>query len=285
MMAISAAMVMELRSQTGAGMMDCKRALEESGGDLEKAGEYLRKRGIAIAQKKSSRETHEGAIAIALSPDRKRAAIVQLACETDFVARNEDFQRLLHSLSRQVLECGDAGLADQPMTGGEGTVGETLTAAIGKIGENIRLVSARRLAIDGEGIIGGYVHSNGRIGVLMVLRTDKPARGDALETLAKDLSMHIAASNVKAIAQEEIDPALLDKEKEILAAQAKESGKPEAIVEKIVAGRIHRFVQEITLLSQPFVKDPQRTVAQVLKDAEKRVGAKITPVQYVKWEF
>ena len=284
-MSITAATVMELRNMTGAGMMDCKRALEESGGDLEKAGENLRKKGIAIAQKKSSRETNEGAIAITFSPDRKRAAMVQLACETDFVARNEEFQKLLQELTRQVLEKGDANLADQPMAGGEGTVSERLTAAIGKIGENLRLVSAKRVELKGPGAIGGYVHSNGRIGVLLALQTDKAVNGESLETLAKDLSMHIAASQVKAITKDEIDPALLEKEKEILTAQAKQTGKPDHIIEKMVQGRINKFVQEITLLSQPFVKDPDRTVAQVLKDMEKQAGVRITPVQFVKWQF
>ena len=284
-MSISAATVMELRNITGAGMMDCKRALEESGGDLEKASENLRKKGISIAQKKSGRETKEGAITIAISKDMKKAAIVQLACETDFVARNEEFQRLLGALTRQVLEKGDADLAAQPVLGGAGTVEQAITAAIGKIGENLRLVSARRLELKGEGAIGGYVHSNGKIGVLLALQSDKPVKGGALEALAKDLSMHIAASQVQAIHPEEIDPAALAKEKEILAAQARESGKPENIIEKMIAGRLNKFVQEITLLSQPFVKDPERTVAQVLKDAEKQAGARITPVQFVKSQF
>jgi elongation factor Ts len=274
---------MELRNLTGAGMMDCKRALEESGGDLEKASEYLRKKGIAIAAKKSGRETKEGAIAIAVSPDRKRAAMVQLACETDFVARNEQFQDLLRSLADHVLKNGDASLAEQKFGGS--TVAETLTAAIGKIGENIRLVNAQRISVNGHGVIGGYVHSNGKIGVLLALRSEKAADAAALEALAKDLSMHVAASQVKAIQPEEIDPAVLEKEKEILVAQAQESGKPAAIVEKMVQGRMNKFVQEITLLSQPFVKDPERTVAQLLKDSEKQLGTQVTPVQFVKWQF
>jgi elongation factor Ts len=282
-MAISASTVMELRNQTGAGMMDCKRALEESAGDLEKASEYLRKKGISIAAKKSGRETNEGAIAIAIAPDHKQAAIVQLACETDFVARNEQFQSLLRSLAEHVLKHGDTGLAEQKF--GESTVAETLTAAVGKIGENLKLVNAKRIGLKGNGLIGGYVHSNGKIGVLVALETDKAVAPGALEPLAKDLSMHVAASPVKAITPEEIDPAELRKEKEILVAQAKESGKPDNIIEKIVQGRIHKYMQEITLLSQPFVKDPERTVAQLLKDSEKQLAAKITPVQFVKWQF
>ena len=282
-MAISASTVMELRAITGAGMMDCKRALEESGGDLEKASEYLRKKGIAIAAKKSSRETNEGAIAIAIAPDRKQAAIVQLACETDFVSRNEQFQSLLRALAEQVLQHGETALPEQKF--GEGTVADTLTAAIGKIGENLRLVAAKRIGIGGNGLIGGYVHSNGKIGALVALQTDKSVAASALEPLAKDLSMHVAASPVKAIHPEEIDPALLDKEKEILAAQAKESGKPDNIIEKMVQGRINKFMQEITLLSQPFVKDPERTVAQLLKDSGKQLAVKITPVQFVKLQF
>jgi len=284
-MAIPAAKVMELRNLTGAGMMDCKRALEESAGDLEKAGEYLRKKGISIAAKKSSRETNEGGIAIEIGPDKKHAAIVQLACETDFVARNEQFQGLLQMLTHQILEKGDQNFADQPLSGGGGTVGGALTEAIGKIGENLRLINAQRVDLKGEGAIGGYVHSNGKIGVLLALQSDKAVTGDGLSTLAKDLSMHIAASPVKALRQDEIDPAEVAKEREILTAQARESGKPEAIIEKMVAGRINKHLQEITLLAQPFVKDPERTVAQVIADTGKAMGAQVMPVQFVKWQF
>jgi elongation factor Ts len=284
-MAITAAMVAELRNITGAGMMDCKRALEESGGDLEKAGEYLRKKGISIAAKKASRDTNEGGIAIEIAADKKRAAIVQLACETDFVARNEQFQELLKTLAHQALEKGGQDFASQKLGGGVATVGETLTEAIGKIGENLRLVNVERVELKGDGAIGGYVHSNGKIGVLLALQSDKAVGGDALEVLAKDLSMHIAASNVKAISEDGVDPAEVAKEKDILMAQARESGKPENIIEKMVAGRINKYMQEITLLAQPFVKDPERTVKQVIADAGKAAGAKVTPVQYVKWQF
>jgi elongation factor Ts len=146
-------------------------------------------------------------------------------------------------------------------------------------------VDAKRIGISGNGLIGGYVHSNGKIGALVALQTDKSVAANGLEPLAKDLSMHVAASPVKAIHPQEIDPALLDKEKEILTAQAKESGKPDSIIEKMVQGRINKFMQEITLLSQPFVKDPERTVAQLLKDSEKQLAVKITPVQFVKLQF
>ncbi|MCZ6749305.1 MAG: translation elongation factor Ts [SAR324 cluster bacterium] len=284
-MAIAAAKVMELRSLTGAGMMDCKRALEESGGDLEKAGEYLRKTGIAIAAKKASRDTNEGGIAVAFSGDGKSAAMVQLACETDFVALNEEFQRMLGVLTQQALERGGDDFVEQPLLSGEGTVGETLTAAIGKMGENIRLIDAKRLVLEGEGAIGGYVHSNGKIGVLLALGADSAVDGARLEMLTKDLSMHIAASPVSALTEEEIDPAEVEKEKEILVAQAKESGKPDEIVDKMVAGRLKKFVQENTLVSQAFVKDPDKTVAQVLKEAGQELGAQIAPVEYLKWQF
>ena len=284
-MAISAALVMELRNLTGAGMMDCKRALQESDGDLEKAGEYLRKKGIDIAAKKSSRDTNEGGIAVAFSGDGKSAAMVQLACETDFVAGNEQFQGLLGLFTEQALERGGEGFAEQPLLSGEGTVGETLTAAIGKMGENIRLIDAKRLELEGEGAIGGYVHSNGRIGVLLALSADSAVDGARLETVTKDLAMHVAASPVSALTEEEIDPAEVEKEKGILVAQAKESGKPEEIVEKMVAGRLKKFVQENTLVSQPFVKDPDKTVAQVLKEAGQELGTQIAPVEYLKWQF
>jgi elongation factor Ts len=284
-MSISAALVMELRSATGAGMMDCKKALEESGGDMGAAKDYLRKKGIAIAQKKASRDTREGAIAIQVAPDHTQAAMVQLACETDFVARNENFQALLNQLCGQVLAQGDSAVSEQRLVQGKGTVGELITESIGKLGENVQLVEAVRLALSGGGVIGAYVHSNSKIGVLVALRAPKGAAGDKLTTLAKDLSMHIAASQVSAISAEQIDPAVLAKEKEIFMAQARESGKPEAIADKMVQGRLSKFVKEVTLLDQPFVKDPDKTIGQLLAEAGKGLGAPLAVERFIKFQF
>jgi len=283
-MAISAAQVMELRASTGAGMMDCKKALLETDGDLEKAGEYLRKKGIATAAKKASRQTNEGGIAVALDAGRKTAAMAHLACETDFVARNEQFRALLQSLADHVLAHGAENVGGQQTDSGE-TVDERITQGIATMGENLQLVDAVQLSVEGEGLIGAYVHSNGRIGVLVALGSDGPADAAALGEVAKDLAMHVAASQVSAIAPEDIDPALLAKEKEIYTAQALESGKPEAIAAKMVEGRLSKFMKENSLLHQPFVKDPDLTVEKLLAEKGKALGVKLKVQRFFKYQF
>ncbi len=284
-MAISASQVMELRASTGAGMMDCKKALQEMDGDLEAAKDYLRKKGISIAQKKSDRETNEGGVGLQIAADGKTGAIVQLACETDFVARNEQFGALLERLAAQALAHGGDGLAEQPLDGGTGSVNDFITEAIAKLGENLQLVQAERLTVSGEGVVGGYVHSNQKIGVLVAVGSDKAVASDALDVLAKDLAMHIAASQVSAVSAEDVDPALIAKEKEILVAQAQESGKPADIIEKMVQGRLSKFVKEVALLDQPFVKDPERTVAKLVADTGTQVGAALRVQGFAKLQF
>jgi len=285
-MTISASQVMELRSATGAGMMDCKKALEESGGDMEKARDYLRKKGIALAAKRSDRETTEGGIAIAQSDDKHTAAMVRLACETDFVSRNEQFQGLLGQITGQVLAAGDADVLSQPVVNGEGTVENLITTAVGVIGENIQLVEAARISVTGQGMVSGYVHTNGKIGVLVALQT-QGAPGDlaALEQLGRDVAMHIAASNVAAVSEAQIDPAVLEKEREVFIAQAQESGKSADIAEKMVQGRLKKFVKEISLLDQPFVKDPDKSVSAVLAEAGKAQGTAVAVEQFIKFQF
>ena len=284
-MAISASQVMELRAATGAGMMDCKKALEEVGGDMEAAKDYLRKKGISIAQKKSSRATNEGAVAIRIAKDKKSAAAVQLACETDFVARNDQFVALLERLTAQVLAQGSADVPEQKLADGQGTVSDLIAETISKLGENVQFVDARRVTLGGAGTIGGYVHSNQKIGVLVALKSDKAVAGEALDVLAKDLAMHIAATQVAAISGEEIDPAVIAKEKEIFAAQAKESGKPADIVEKMVQGRVNKFIKEVALLDQPFVKDPERSVKKLIAETAQQVSAKLSVDQFIKLQF
>ncbi|MBI4082965.1 MAG: elongation factor Ts [Candidatus Lambdaproteobacteria bacterium] len=283
-MSITPAQVMALRAATGAGMMDCKRALEETGGDAEQATDYLRKKGLAIAAKKATRETNEGGIAIAFAPDQRSAAIVRLACETDFVARNEQFRALLQGLAEQVLRQGDADVAAQKMASGQ-TVQEWITQAIATLGENLQIVETRRVTLSGPGIIGGYVHSNGRIGVLVTLGAEQATAAGQLAPLAKDLAMHVAASPVSAITSAEIDPALIAREKEIYAAQAKESGKPAAIIAKMVEGRLQKFVKEVALMHQPFVKEPTATIEQLLAAQAKALGVKLRVERFVKFQF
>ena len=284
-MTVSPSQVKELRAATGAGMMDCKRALQEADGDMEAARDFLRKKGISIARKKSSRETNEGGIGIVAAGDGKTAAMVQLACETDFVARNDQFGALLHHLAAQTLTGGPENLKEQALEAGQGTVNDLIVEAIGKMGENLQLVNASRIAVDGEGTLGEYVHTNMKIGVLVALGSAKAIPASDLESLANDLAMHIAASQVSAIHGDDIDPAVIAKEKEIYAGQAKESGKPENIIEKIVQGRLDKFVNEVSLMNQPFVKDPDNTVGQLLAGMGKELGAELTVQRFEKFQF
>lgn len=284
-MTVSPSQVKELRAATGAGMMDCKRALVEVGGDMEAARDFLRKKGISIARKKSSRETNEGGISIITAGDGKTGAMVQLACETDFVARNDQFGALLQHLVAQTLTGGAENLKDQALEAGQGTVNDLIIESIGKMGENLQLVAASRMAVDGEGILGGYIHSNMKIGVLLALGSAKAIPKADLEPLASDLAMHIAASQVSAIHGDDIDPAVIEKEKEIYLGQAQESGKPEDIIEKIVRGRLDKFINEVALMNQPFVKDPDITVRQLLDGKGKEQDTEFTVERFEKFQF
>ena len=265
-MAITAAMVKELRERTGAGMMECKKALVETDGDIDAAIEHLRKTGMAKADKKAGRTAAEGLVVIKTSDDGKRAAIVEVNCETDFVAKDENFRKFVDAVADQVLASNPAdldALLDLPMPGEEGTtIGEALKALIAKIGENMAI---RRFAIiEASGQLHTYMHGN-RIGVVVDLEGGN-------ETLGKDIAMHIAASRPMTVAEADVPAEVIEKEKEIFAAQAAESGKPPEIIEKMIGGRIKKFLKEITLLGQPFVKNPDETVEQLLKKENAKVA-------------
>ena len=256
-MAVTAAMVKELRERTGAGMMDCKKALQEADGDIEKAIEDMRKSGMAKAAKKAGRVAAEGLLVIKQDADSDQMVIAEINAETDFVTKDDNFK----GFCEQVADCI---LANQPVdidslmgsNMGEQTVEEARQQLVAKIGEN---TSVRRFSLidSAQGILGSYLHGV-RIGVIVELEG-----GD--EGLAKDIAMHIAASNPVCIAEADVPQDLLDKEKEILIAQAEESGKPPEIIEKMIGGRINKFLKEITLLGQPFVKDPDQTVSKLLE--------------------
>ncbi len=265
-MAITAKMVKELRERTGAGMMECKKALVETGGDIDAAIELMRKAGMAKADKKAGRVAAEGVISVCTSDDGARTALVEVNSETDFVAKGDDFRQFAEAVCKTVLAHNPQtveALMELPLEGGEGTVDEARRALIAKVGENIAV--RRFVVVETAGRqVGVYLHGN-RIGVVTVLEG-----GD--ETLAKDIAMHVAASRPLCVSAEDIPAEVLEKEKEIYTAQAKESGKPENIVEKMVEGRMRKFVNEVTLLGQPFVKNPDQTVEQLLKEK----GAKVT---------
>jgi len=265
-MEITAALVKELRERTGSGMMECKKALTETSGDIEAAVELMRKSGMAKADKKAGRVAAEGMISAAISADGSRGAIVEVNCETDFVAKGDDFVAFSGEIANVVLAkqpADVAALADLPLASG-GTVEETRRNLIAKLGENI---AVRRCAVlnNSDGKIAAYLHGN-RIGVLVAVQG-----GD--EALAKDIAMHVAASKPVALGPDNVSADVIAKEKEIYRAQAAESGKPADIVEKMVSGRVNKFLKEVTLLGQPFVKNPDISVEQLLKENGAKVSA------------
>ena len=259
---ITASLVKELREKTGAGMMDCKKVLTETDGDLEKAAELLRERGIAKAAKKSGRIAAEGLVEAYVSEDGKVGAVVEVNAETDFVAKNEEFKKFVMDVAKQVVENNPKTVEDllaEPSIAESGkTVNEVLVEKIATIGENM---SIRRFArFETDGLVEKYIHGDGKIAVLVNMKNGN-------KELAKDICMQIAAARPEYVNREEVPADRLEKEKEILKQQTMNEGKPEAIAEKIVMGRINKFYEEICLVDQEFVKDPSQKVSQVLKDA------------------
>lgn len=260
-MTISAAQVKELRERTGVGMMECKKALLESGGDIEAAIVAMREAGITKAAKKAGRIAAEGRVEIQIASDGRSGIIIEVNCETDFVARDSHFIEFTQAIAVSALTHGILEvekLSQAPLSAGHPqTVEEVRQALVSKLGENIQI---RRIqSLQAEGIVSGYVHS-GRIGALVALSQPNAELG-------KDIAMHVAAAHPLALSEQQVDPAVIAKEKEIFMAQTKDSGKPPAIVEKMVIGRIHKFLSEITLLGQPFVKNPDLSITQLLRSA------------------
>ena len=266
-MAITAALVKELRERTGSGMMECKKALVASNGDIEVAIDEMRKSGLAKADKKSDRIAAEGVVAIEISADGKQAVMLEINSETDFVAKAEDFMNFVSNVAKKVLAAQPADL-DALMALPLNDAGESIEvvrqALVAKIGENIKVRRFALMATD-DGIIGSYRHGD-RIGTMVKMTGNDVA-------LAKDLAMHVAANRPQAISAADLSAELLEKERDIVATQAKESGKPDAIVEKMVEGRMSKFVNEISLMGQPFVKDSDVTVEQLVKKANATVEA------------
>ena len=251
-MNISAAMVKNLRERTGVGMMDCKKALTECGGDEEKAIAWLREKGLSKAAKRAGRETAEGLITVAFAEDGQAAVMSELKCETDFVAKNEEFIALSEGIANKALEMKTDNIEALPAEVTD------LTDLIGKIGENMQVGRLAYMALSQEGIIGAYVHSNNKLGVLVELH------GPATPELAKDIAMQVAATNPLCVTSDQIPAETLAQEKEIYLGQAKEEGKPLQIAEKIVEGRIRKYFQEVCLSEQTFIKDDKKTIKDLL---------------------
>ena len=282
-MSISAAQVKELRESTGAGMMDCKKALTETDGDMEAAVDWLRTKGLAKAAKKAGRVAAEGLVAV-VSGDGD-AAVVEVNSETDFVARNEGFQKLVRDIASVALSVGGelSAISAAAYPGKGNTVEDELRDAIATIGENMTLRRSAGLKVS-DGVVASYMHNVvsdglGKIGVLVAIESkgDK----DALNAFGRQVAMHVAASKPLALTPEQIDPQVAERERAVYAEQARESGKPEAIIEKMVEGRMRKFYEESTLLKQPFVMDPDKTVEQAAKAAEAEAGA---PLKIVAFE-
>ena len=269
-MAITASMVKDLRTKTGAGMMDCKKALVEAEGDMEKAVDILREKGLSQAAKKASRVAAEGAVVSAISADGKVGTIVEVNCETDFVGSNDDFRALAARIAQQIIAVNPADVEALLASEMDGkAVKDQVTEAVAKIGENI---SVRRFVRyeSAEGAVYSYIHGGGKIGVLVEMK-------GADAELGKDVAMQVAAANPSYLDRTQVPQAEIEHEKEVLAVEARNEGKPEKIIEKMVLGRINKYYKEVCLLEQPFVKDPDINVTKML-------GGKADVVRFVRFE-
>jgi elongation factor Ts len=277
MATITASMVKELREKTGAGMMDCKTALNETDGDMEAASDWLRTKGLAQAAKKAGRTAAEGLIGVSWKDNE--AALVEVNSETDFVARNEIFQEMVQKIAEAALGAkGDLdALEKAEYPGGKASVAETVKETVGSIGENMQLRRTAYLTVN-DGVVAHYIHNAmgtglGKMGVIVALEStgDKEALGE----FGRQVAMHVAASNPQAITTEELDKDLVERERAVLVEQAKESGKPDNVIEKMVEGRLRKFYEEVVLLSQTYVIDSELTVEKAVEQAEKTAGAPI----------
>jgi len=284
---ISASMVKELREKSGVGMMDCKTALSENDGDIEAAMDWLRTKGLAKAAKKADRIAAEGLVGV--NVDGTKGVVVEVNSETDFVARNETFQSMVSDITKLSLTAGSDfdTLSNAAFPGSDKNVGEHITAMVATIGENMNLRRVSGISVS-QGAVAAYVHNQiapglGKIGVLVGLEST----GDTAKLLefGKQVAMHIAAVGPLSLSPEDLDPAVIEKEKSVLSEQARESGKPENIIEKMIEGRIRKFYQEVVLLSQTFVIDGESTVEQAVTAAEATVGAPVKITGFVRFSL
>jgi elongation factor Ts len=274
---ITAAQVKELRDATNVGMMECKRALAESGGDKEAAIRLLRESGLAIAEKRADRAANQGIIAADVFNNGKTGIMIEVNCETDFVARNEGFQKFVADLLTRARDVGDGELAD--------AVKDQLADQIAAIGENLIVRRNARYDIQGKGAIASYIHLGGKMGVLLEVgcENDETTARDEFKELVKDITLHIAAANPSALNRDGISSELVESEKAIFAKQVE--GKPANIVEKIVQGKIEKFYSQIVLLEQGFVKDPDQTIAQLLEAKSKALGDTLSIRRYTRYQL
>ncbi len=275
MAAISAQMVKELRDKTGAGMMDCKKALQENDGDVEKSLDWLRQKGIAKAAKKVGRATSEGLVTVAAAGSV--TAMASVCCETDFVARGDQFTAFANSVSQLVLDKNPADVAAL-----EAVLGDELQNQIAIIGENMTLGAFARYDVAATSAVGVYVHANNKLGVMVEIACGKAesATSEAVTALAKNVAMQIAAANPIAVDPSTLDADVIEREREVYRQKATEEGKPANILEKIVEGAVKKYYKEVCLLEQPFIRDDKKTIADVVREAGKEVGDEVKVVRF-----
>jgi elongation factor Ts len=280
---ITAQMVKELREATGAGMMDCKAALAETGGEMDAAVDWLRKKGLSKAAKKAGRVAAEGLVGVAIAGTK--GVVVEVNSETDFVARNDLFQGLVKMIAQVALEVGTDVEKIKAAKAGAITVADAISDTIAKIGENMTLRRAASLSI-GKGVVASYVHNSvtdglGKIGVIVGLESS--GKSDELAALGRMVAMHVAAANPQAVDSTGLDPALVARERDVLSDKAKASGKPANVIEKIVESGLKTYYKEVCLLDQPYIHDPNKSVSQALKEAEGRVGGPVKVTGFVRY--
>ena len=284
---ITAALVKELRERTNAGMMDCKKALIAAEGDMDKAIDWLREKGLAQAAKKASRIAAEGVVAKYVSPCGCTGVIVEVNCETDFVAKTDNFMNFANNVAKHIAKANPADvdelMAQKFVDDESKTIADLVSEATVAIGEKI---SVRRFVrFKSEGVVDAYIHLGGKVGVLVEVATDEAGKAsDAVKQFAHDLALQVAAAKPEAVRREEVNAESLEKEKEIQRAKALEAGKPEKIVEKIVEGQIQKYYKDVCLLEQAFVKDPDKNITQLMNEIAKAVGCKLDVVRFARFE-
>ena len=271
-MTITKDSVMALREKTGAGLIDCKRALGESNGDMEEAVSLLRKKGVATAAKKSGRSASEGMIAQAISENRSKGILVEINCETDFVAKNDDFVDFSNEIAKELLYNPSADFE------------EKRTEQVAKIGENIKISRFETLAPEASGLVESYVHTGAKVAVLLSVGSDSSEvhSNELVVSMAKDICMHIAATSPICVSRDEVPSELVDKEKEIAQAQAE--GKPPQAVEKIISGKLEKYFAGVSLLEQPFVKNPDQSIQQFVDVVGKEIGSKLKVEKFLRFQ-
>lgn len=278
---VSAKLVKELRDRTNAGIMDCKKALVATNSNIDEAVKWLKEKGMSDAAKKSSRTTSEGTVAVAVSDDKRTATIVEVKCETDFVARNADYKTAAGEFAKQFIN------ETNPTTDSVvAKYGDKIKEMISKFGENITVGEVGKLSVE-TGMVQQYIHGAGNIGVIAAFKTGKQdsiAKEDFV-SMSMGVVMHIAAMNPEFLNRDEVSSAALEEQKQVLMVQAKESGKPDNVIEKMVMGQLSKFYAEVCLLEQPFVKDQKRKVSDIIADAAKKIGDEITLVKYIRFQL